>query len=140
MLKVIFHFIATSLLFMTTCNTKKMVDNKVTVDNRLQENICLLPNRIRYDHYNTEFTKQRLLFNYSIGPDSTKKMFHTSFCMKRFWESTVVGDTLEILVFDRDVLDANETLEELIFEKKYLRILKFTYSELIDNKCEITIE
>lgn len=140
MYNVIIILFAACLLSATTCKTKKMNNNRIVVDNLLDKDLSLLPRRIKYDYYDMTFTKERLIHNYSISSSSTGRVFHTPFCMERFWENTVIGDTLEVLVFEKESLASDKSLRELIAEEKFIRTLKITYSQLTDNDCKVTID
>lgn len=83
--------------------------------------------------------QKRGLSNYAINPLSQKKMFYTPFCMKNYWEATVLGDALEVLIFVRDTLEKNMTLDELVSDKSYIRKINITHDQLVKNGCELVI-
>lgn len=60
--------------------------------------------------------------------------------MKDSWERAVIGDTLEILVFSRDTLERDRTLEELVSDESYIKKIKLTYDELVRDSCKVVIE
>lgn len=140
MRKIIIFILLAHLLLANRCVTKEMRNNTITVDNQLNQEVFLLPYKIKYDYYNMEDTKAGIISNYDISPLSEKKMFYTPFCMKDYWEDIVVGDTLEILVFSRDTLEKGKTLEELVSDKSYVRKIKRTYNQLISDSCKVVIE
>lgn len=140
MRKIIIFILLAHLLLANRCVTKEMRNNTITVDNQLNQEVFLLPYKIKYDYYNMEDTKAGIISNYDTSPLSEKKMFYTPFCMKDYWEDTVVGDTLEILVFTRDTLEKDKTLEELVSDKSYIRKIKRTYNQLISDSCKVVIK
>lgn len=140
MRKIVIFILLAHLLLANRCVTKEMRNNTITVDNQLNQEVFLLPYKIKYDYYNMEDTKAGIISNYDISSLSEKKMFYTPFCMKDYWEDTVVGDTLEILVFSRDTLEKDKTLEELVSDKSYIRKIKRTYNQLISDSCKVVIE
>jgi|SRR5690554_2132213 len=140
MRKIVIFILLAHLLMAHRCVTKEMRGNTITVDNQLNQEVFLLPYKIKYDYYNTDFTKQRLLYNYFVEANSINKTFHTPFCMKDYWGNTVVGDTLEILIFTRDTLKKDRTLEELVSDKSYIRKIKLTYNQLISDSCKVVIQ
>lgn len=127
-------------LFANRCVTKEMWEKTITVDNKLKKEVYLLPYKIKRDYYDLGFTKDRITHNYFIHNQSISKIFHTPFCMKEYWDRAVIGDTLEILVFDKDSLDKDKTLEELITDKSYISSVKLTYNQLIKDSCKVVIE
>ena len=140
MRKIIIFILLAHLLLANRCVTKEMRNNTITIDNRLNQEVFLLPYRIKYDYFDVDFSKQRILYNYDISALSEKKMFHTPFCMKDSWDRAVIGDTLEILVFTRDTLERDRTLEKLVSDESYIRKIKLTYDELIRDSCRVVIE
>lgn len=140
MRKIVIFILLAHLLMAHRCVTKEMRNNTITVDNQLNQEVFLLPYKIKYDYYNMEDTNAGIISNYSVNPLSKKKMFYTPFCMKDYWGNTVVGDTLEILVFTRDTLKKDRTLEELVSDKSYIRKIKLTYNQLISDSCKVVIQ
>lgn len=140
MRKIIALILLSHILLATRCVTKQMRDNTIVVSNQLNQEVFLLPYKIKYDYYDISFSKQRIISNYAVNPISERKIFHTAFCIKNTWKSVVVGDTLEILVFNRDALEKEKTLEELVSAKSYIRKIKLTYDKLIADSCKVIIE
>jgi len=117
-----------------------MRNNTITIDNQLNQEVFLLPYRIKYDYFDMKDTKVGIISNYALSSLSKKKMFYTPFCMRDSWDRAVIGDTLEILVFTRDTLERDRTLEELVSDKSYIRKIRLTYNQLIKDSCIIVIE
>lgn len=128
------------LLLANRCVTKEMRNNTITIDNQLNQEVFLLPYRIKYDYFDMKDTKVGIISNYALSSLSKKKMFYTPFCMRDSWDRAVIGDTLEILVFTRDTLERDRTLEELVSDKSYIRKIRLTYNQLIKDSCIIVIE
>jgi hypothetical protein len=142
MRKIIIFILLAHLLMASTCRNKATQKNTIIVENRIDKEVFLFLQNIKYD-FGVEFnekTKKAITANYNISPLSKKKMFYTPFCMKDSWESVVIGDTLEILVFSRDTLEKDKTLEELVSDKSYIRKIKRTYNQLISDSCKVVIE
>jgi len=140
MKKGIVFLIFLPFLFANRCVTKEMWEKRITVENKLNTEVYLLPYRIERDYYDLKFTKDRIIHNYFIHNQSISKIFHTPFCMKEYWDRTVIGDTLEILVFVKDTLEEDKTLEELVTEKSYTKKIKLTYNQLIKDICTVVID
>lgn len=75
MRKIIIFILLAHLLLANRCVTKEMCNNAILVDNQLNQQVFLLPYRIKYDYFDVDFSKQRILYNYDISPLSEKKMF-----------------------------------------------------------------
>lgn len=75
MRKIIIFILLAHLLLANRCVTKEMCNNTILVDNQLNQQVFLLPYRIKYDYFDVDFSKQRIfLYNYDITL-SEKKMF-----------------------------------------------------------------
>lgn len=137
---ILFSFF-TPLLFATTCINKEMRENTIIVDNQLDVRVYLVPYRITYDYFNSSLTKGTLMVDteYIVDAKFSKKIFYTPFCMKNYWDKMVVGDTLEILVFQEDALTTEETLEQLINRKAYAKSLKMTFDQLNQEGCKVIV-
>lgn len=140
MRKIIIFMLLAHLLLANRCVTKEMRNNTITIDNQLNQEVFLLPYRIKYDYFDMKDTKVGIISNYALSSLSKKKMFYTPFCMRDSWDGAVIGDTLEILVFTRDTLEKDRTLEELVSDKSYIRKIRLTYNQLIKDSCIIVIE
>jgi hypothetical protein len=140
MKKIFFLILLLPLLFANRCVTKEMRKNTISIDNKLGEEVFLLPYKIKYDFYDIKDTKAGIMSNYAISPLSQKKIFYTPFCIKDYWDRTVIGDTLEILVFVRDTLEKDKDLEELVSDKSYIRKIKLTYDKLTADSCRVVID
>lgn|SRR5690554_450635 len=140
MRKIIIFMLLAHLLLANRCVTKEMRNNTITIDNQLNQEVFLLPYRIKYDYFDMKDTKVGIISNYALSSLSKKKMFYTPFCMRDSWDRAVIGDTLEILVFTRDTLERDRTLEELVSDKSYIRKIRLTYNQLIKDSCIIVIE
>lgn len=75
MRKIIIFILLAHLLLANRCVTKEMCNNTILVDNQLNQEVFLLPYKIKYDYYNMEDTKAGIISNYDISPLSEKKMF-----------------------------------------------------------------
>lgn len=140
MKKLILFLLLAHLLLANRCVTKEMRNNTIIIDNQINQEVFLLPYKIKYDYFDMKNTKAGIISNYSLNSLTKKKLFYTPFCLENFWDRTVTGDTLEILVFNRDTLEIDKPLEELVLEKSYIRQIKLTYDQLIKDSCTVVIK
>ncbi len=72
---------------------------------------------------------------------SIKKIIFYPLCLENYWKENVKGDTLQIFIFEQnDFKNSPNTLEQMIEKKLYLREVKITRQQLVNNGCKIVIE
>jgi hypothetical protein len=129
-------------LFAFTCISKKMRKNFVQVHNRFGKNIYCVPN-FNYPDTSLSFTSaEKILANKTLflfEANSTKHLSRLSLCKKEFWQKIVTTGTLQIFVFDENVLKKDDWIN-IVAEKKYLRRLSFNYNDILKNECKIVVE
>lgn len=129
-------------LFAFTCVSKKMRENFIEVHNKLDKNIYCVPN-FNYPDASLSFTSiEKIMANdsiYYLNAQSSKKLFYMALCKKEYWQKMVTSGTLQIFVFDEDVLKKDEW-NNIVAGKKYLRRLSFNYDDILKNDCKIVVE
>lgn len=126
-------------LFAFTCVSKK---NFVTVENKTEKNIYCIP-RYNYPDSSLSFiTKDQILANdafFYLRPMSSKKLFYTDLCKRETWSRLIKTDTLQVFVFEEDVIK-QKSWEDITADKLYLRRLTYAYDDIVNNGCKITIQ
>jgi hypothetical protein len=129
-------------LFAFTCVSKKMREKFIEVHNKMDKNIYCVPN-FNYPDTSLSFTSiEKIMANdsiYYLTAQSSKKLFYMALCKKEFWQKMVTSGTLQIFVFDENVLKKDDW-NNIVAEKKYLRRLSFNYDDILKNDCKIVVE
>lgn len=119
-----------------------MRENFIEVNNQLPASVYCVPN---FDYPDTGLlftSKEKILANdsiYYVGSSSAKRLFYIDLCKIETWKRLVKSDSIQIFVFDEKVLK-EKTWNEIVAGKLYLRRLTYTYKDIVDKGCKITIQ
>lgn len=126
-------------LFAFTCMPKK---NFITVENQINKEVYCIPS-YSYPDTSLSFTdKAQILANDSffyIRPFTSKKLFYVDLCKIETWKRLVKSDTIQVFVFDEKMLK-EKPWNEIVAGRLYLRRLTYTYKDIVDKGCKITIQ
>ncbi len=140
--KINFLIVLALPLFGFKCITKKMRENFIQIENQMPVNVYCVPS---YDYPDTTLSfinKERILANdsiYFIRTLSTKRLFYIDLCREETWNRLVKQDSLQIFVFDEQVIK-QQSWDEIKASKLYLRKLTYAYKDIINNKCKISVQ
>jgi hypothetical protein len=119
-----------------------MRENFIEVNNQLPNNVYCVPS---FDYPDTAllFTnKEKILANdsiYYVGSFNSKRLFYIDLCKIETWKRLVKSDTIQIFVFDENTVK-EKSWNEIVSGKLYLRRLIYTYNDIINNGCKITVK
>jgi hypothetical protein len=119
-----------------------MRENFIEVNNQLPNSIYCVPS---FDYPDTTllFTnKGKILANdsiYYVGSSNSKRLFYIDLCKIETWKRLVKSDSIQIFVFDEKVLK-EKNWDEIVSGEFYLRRLIYTYNDIINNGCKITVK
>lgn len=128
-------------LFAFTCVSKKMKQSFIQVDNQLSKNVYCVPS---FDYPDTllSFTsKEKILANdsiYYLSSESSKKLFYMALCKKDIWDKMIKSDTIQVFVFEEKILK-EKSWSDIDANKLYLRRFTYSYNDILNNGCKITI-
>ncbi len=128
-------------LFGFKCITNKMRENFIQVENLLPFNLYCVPSYAYPDTTLVFTNKERILANdsiYFINALGVKKLFYTDLCNEASWNRLIKGDSLQIFVFDEQVVK-HQNWNDVILNKRYLRRLTYGYKDLLTSKCKILV-
>jgi hypothetical protein len=140
--KILIVIVSLLPLFAFKCITKKMRENFIQINNQLPVDVYCLPS---FDYPDTTLlftSKERILANdsiYYVGSLKSKRLFYIDLCKIETWERLVKSDSIQIFVFDEKVLK-EKPWNEIFAGKLYLRRLTYTYKDIVDKGCKITIQ
>lgn len=129
-------------LFGFKCITKKMRENFIQIENHVPVNVYCVPS---YDYPDTTLTftnKERILANdsiYFVRTLSTKRLFYVDLCREETWNRLVKHDSLQIFVFDEQVVK-QLSWDEIKTNRLYLRRFTYAYKDIINNRCKISVQ
>jgi hypothetical protein len=135
------YFILLLPLFAFKCISKEMRKKIITVDNQLAKNVYCLPSFNYPDTTLNFIDKGQILANdsaYFIRASSQKKLFYKTLCDRASWNYQMTTDTLQVFVIEEKTLKEN-SWGVIYSHDLYLRRLLFSYTDIINNGCKITI-
>ena len=119
-----------------------MRENFIEVNNQLPASVYCVPS---FDYPDTGLlftSKEKILANdsiYYVGSSNSKRLFYIDLCKIETWRRLVKSDTIQVFVFDEKVLK-ERPWNEIVAGKLYLRRLTYTYKDVVDKGCKITIQ
>jgi|GEM_PF-774692 len=140
--RLIFMLICALGLSANKCYKKSDLENRITVVNKLDKAIYVVPG-VNFPDTTLNFTsKEAILANrnsYFVDAKAENRISNLSLCTKSEWERVVSSDTLYLFVFESNTV---ETIPWDVVRKNYLVLkrVKLSYSELISSDCKILID
>ena len=129
-------------LFGFTCVSKKMRSSFIEVYNQLPANVYCVPS-FEYPETSLTFTnKEKILANdniYYVNSLGVKKLFYLDLCKKETWQRLISADTLQVFVFDEQKIKECRW-DDIMKGKIYLKRLVYSYGDIVNNGCKITVK
>lgn len=119
-----------------------MRGNFIEVNNQLSVNVYCIPS-FEYPDTSIAFTNRAKIFAndsiYYIGSLASKKLFYIDLCKKETWQRVAKADTIQIFVFDEKILK-EKSWNDIVSNRIYLQRLIYSYNDIINNGCKITVK
>jgi len=128
-------------LMANKCYKKSDIENRITVVNKLDKAIYVVPGFNYPDTSLNCISKEMILANsnsFLVNQKTESRISNLSLCYKSEWERVVSSDTLILFVFE------STTIEQIPWDSVckndlVLKRIKLSFSDLILNNCRIAI-
>lgn len=136
-----YRFFALLVLPLLAFTCKRKWEYYIEVENQIGQNVFCLPGFNYPDTSLVYFKKNIILANdvvFYLKSAQKERLFFEKLCYKETWKRSFANDTLQIFVIPE------KTLKEVSWDSiksnhLYLRRLVYSYSDVINNGCKITI-
>ena len=113
----------------------------IEVENQLGQNIFCLPGFNFPDTSLVYFEKKNILANdayYFLKSGQKGRLFSEKLCVREKWKQELAKDILQLFVISEKTL-REVSWDSIRANRLYLRRLIYTYDDIINNGCKITI-
>lgn len=136
-----YTFFAILVLPLLAFTCKRKWEYYIEVENQIGQNVFCLPGFNYPDTSLVHFEKDVILANdvvFYLKSGQKMRLFFEKLCYKETWKRSFASDTLQVFVMPEKILK-EVSWDSISSNHLYLRRLVFSYSDVINNGCKITI-